>query len=173
MLHHARPIAISLKPHYSRCLPQRSPQRLSRPSSFIGWRSQVLCHFSWWLHWWIGRIFLKSKDKTFPAFKSFKIQSERGTYIIQRLRTDYGGEYEDYDFRDFRFDHSIQWEPAVPLNKTTSQNDWVKLLCVKLAPCFEAPAWATDTGTKWSARLIISKIDHPLPWYLLPHTKHE
>ena len=57
--------------------------------------------------------FLKSKDETFPAFKNFKIQSERGTYIIW-LRTDYGGEYEDHDSRDFHFDPSIQWEPTVP-----------------------------------------------------------
>lgn len=30
------------------------------------------------------------------------------------MRTDYGGKYEDHDFRDFRLDHSIQWEPTVP-----------------------------------------------------------
>ena len=58
--------------------------------------------------------FLKSKDKTFPTFKNFKAQSKRGIHFIQKLKTDYGGEYEDYDFQDFRLDHSIQWEPIVP-----------------------------------------------------------
>lgn len=131
MLHHARPIASHITPG---AYPNDLHSDLVGPLPLSAGGAKYFVTFLDDYTDGSDVYFLKSKDKTFPAFKSFKIQSERGTYIIQRLRTDYGGEYEDYDFRDF------QWEPAVPLNKTAPQNDWVKLLCVKLAPCFEAPA---------------------------------
>lgn len=58
--------------------------------------------------------FLKEKSGAFLAFKNFKIRWEHGHNTIKRLHTDYGGEYVDHDFEDFRHDHGIRWEPTVP-----------------------------------------------------------
>lgn len=98
--------------------------------------------------------FLKPKDKTFPAFKTFKVQTERGPYIIRRLRTDYEGEYGDHDFRDFRLDQSGSQLCPVPLNKTEPRNAWVKLLYERLAPCCKVLVYVINTGTRWFAQPI-------------------
>lgn len=78
--------------------------------------------------------FLKSKDETFPAFKNFKIQSERGMYIIW-LRTDYGGEYDGISshqtvvvFGDKQGAIALAKNPQyIPRTKHTSiQNHWIR-----------------------------------------------
>ena len=59
---------------------------------------------------------IESKSDAFPAFKRYQTRSEHGDTKIRRFRTDYGGEYEDYDFDVYRADHGIMWEPTQPGN---------------------------------------------------------
>lgn len=60
------------------------------------------------------RTLSQIQGQNFSGFKTFKVQTMREPYIIRRLGTGYGGEYEDHDFQNFRLNHSIQWEPTVP-----------------------------------------------------------
>ena len=59
---------------------------------------------------------IESKSDAFPAFKRYQARNEHGETRISRLRTDYGGEYEDYAFDVYRADHGIMWEPTQPGN---------------------------------------------------------
>lgn len=50
---------------------------------------------------------IESKSEAFPAFKRYQARNQRGDITVRRLRTDYGGEYEDYDFDVYRADQGI------------------------------------------------------------------
>ena len=59
---------------------------------------------------------IDQKSETFPAFKRFQARNQHGGIIVRRLRTDYGGKFEDYEFDVHRGDHGITWEPIIPGN---------------------------------------------------------
>ena len=57
---------------------------------------------------------IESKDEAFPAFKRYQARNQDSK--VKRLRTDYGGEYEDYAFDVDRAEDGITWEPIIPGN---------------------------------------------------------
>lgn len=59
---------------------------------------------------------IERKSDAFAAFKRFQLRNEHGDFTVRRLRSDYGGEYEDYGFDIYRADHGITWEPVQPGN---------------------------------------------------------
>lgn len=59
---------------------------------------------------------IERKSEAWPAFKRFCARNETPYRKVRRLRTDYGGEYEDYGFDIDRAECGISWEPIVPGN---------------------------------------------------------
>lgn len=60
--------------------------------------------------------FLTHKSNVFKAAKQYCLHFERGNNRIQRLRTDWGGEYDSNEWKKFWEEKSIHWEPGVPGN---------------------------------------------------------
>ena len=66
-------------------------------------------------------LFLVNKDDVFDAFKIFckKVQNEKG-YTIYCIRSDYGGEFENYTFENFYNNFGIVHKFSSP--RTPQQN---------------------------------------------------
>lgn len=57
---------------------------------------------------------LGAKSGVFPAFQAFQKQTEHGSNVITRLRSDGGGEYNSDSFDLYRRKHGITWEATIP-----------------------------------------------------------
>ena len=72
---------------------------------------------------WVA--FLRYKSETFIIFKDIglKIQNEKG-YLIERIRSDRGGEFDNFDFLEFCHSLGMKHEFSAP--RTPPQNGVIK-----------------------------------------------
>ena len=97
---------------------------------------------------------IDSKDEAFPAFLRYLKRNEIGDCRCRRLRTDWGGEYSDHAFDDWRANHGMMWEPIVP--KNPEQNGSSERLNQDLKGCVFTVMEETGLSNEFWPHLILA-----------------